>query len=65
MLEDPSRVIAESLECVSVLFIVILDFDKKAQVLEPTELLGFLNNVRMKVLDPNGIWDCTYTILYL
>uniref|UniRef100_A0A7S4R2B4 Guanylate cyclase domain-containing protein n=1 Tax=Alexandrium monilatum TaxID=311494 RepID=A0A7S4R2B4_9DINO len=44
MLKNPGRVIAEQVECASILFIMFVDFDQTASRLEPHELLDFLNH---------------------
>lgn len=49
LLDDPFAVIADSLENVSVLFMVIADFDKHVRVLQPVELLAFLNDIFIKI----------------
>lgn len=43
MLKNPGDVIAEEVETASILFIVIVDFDKFASQQSPDELLSFLN----------------------
>mmetsp|Transcript_88369 Transcript_88369/g.161830 ORF Transcript_88369/g.161830 Transcript_88369/m.161830 type:complete len:1081 (+) Transcript_88369:111-3353(+) len=43
MLKNPGAVIAEEIECASILFIVIEDFDVFASKMTPDELLSFLN----------------------
>jgi len=43
MLKNPGAVIAEPIDCVSILFVMIVDFDTYARSYSPENLLAFLN----------------------
>jgi len=44
MIQNPGGVIAEPVNCVSILFVMIAEFEKFASRMSPTELLKFLND---------------------